>query len=828
MTHEREESRQNFQEAEPQSLRRRKPQRFAQGDGQAPLEWTPEFPQAGEAQEIHDQSLFDHGQPQAHLINPGGLDGALGRASNYWYYGQGSPEEKVADAAGALAHGIGAAQSFEDGNKRTAYHTARYFLHNNGYGYLSPVDQDDEELADHLIGHGEGTHSLEDTQALFRSRLTQARVANILDSVHDTLDPRVWEDPASLAPKLRKEHVDYIHETIYTALDQHGYDGMEKWLSLVLTGSLTTYQYSDESDCDISLFVDTAHFPEWSRAEMIGVMISNCDGKKLPGTPFPLQDFVVPAGITREDLYKPGLRSGYDLATGTWVVPPDRKRVHDVESEMNESYTIALENADKMDKLLRYEPEKAIQFWHQIHKRRQRDQKAGRGDYAPSNVTYKMLSNRGLFPRLEEASGEYIAHATPRDSSNKVGHTSQPLSSVPQDSEKTSQSQSSSWRDRGDGTPTTTGNDHMGSVHISHPAPPSTDESASAFSRPEPGSSFQDHGHMPPDHTSHSLTSGMQPDSPYTDSDSHLWTPYGDESLREVSAFDTEDLSNASSYPLNVRKSDISKHSATWEVLVRWISLTYSLDQVDAESIASELSLPNSGIPGGYPEPGPNLEPMIQEIAQEYGLELNSGGGHEPWDDFWHGAAIAKLAQYQNQLAQIAQAYNMAPMYDPNAHAAWDELAADSAQRAAQIRQQYNYSVTDDPEPYPDAQAMFDDMGRGNFVVSRAHSEHPIWTPEQNVDFRTVHDVLGHGQSGADFSWEGENKACGAHSPLLSPAAQRALFTECIAQTAYANHYGGFGPQKTAFLDEHSGLRGAAAGDGTLCHRHIRSHGRTH
>lgn len=582
---------------ERQGFRLSQSQIFAQGDEETPLgDSAPTFPELGEAQEIHDQAMEDHGQPQAHLINPGGLEGALGRAANYWHYGQGSPEEKMADAAGALAHGIGAAQSFEDGNKRTAYHTTRYFLHNSGYGHLSPVEHDDEELADHLVGHGEGSHSLEDTQALFRSRLEGLqRQSNILDEIHDTLDPRVWEDEASPTPKLRKEHSEFLYEYILTALDRNGYDGMEKWLSLVFTGSLTTYQYSNESDVDISLFVDVSHFPEWSRAEMIGVMISECDGTKLPGTPFPLQCFVVPPEITKEDLYKPGLRSGYDLTTDTWIVPPDKSRVHDVEVEMNQSYTIALENADKMDRLLRYEPDKAIQFWHQIHKRRQRDHRKGRGDYSPSNITYKMLANRGLFPKISEVSGEYIA----------------------------------------------------------------------------------------------------------------------------------------------------------------------------------------------------------------------------------------KRSQYESQLAQIAQAYHAAPMYDPQAHSAWEELAADSARRAEQIRNQYNYSVTDDPEPYPDAQAMFDDLKRGRFVVSRANSEHPIWTPEQNVNFRTVHDVLGHGPSGGDFSWEGENQACAAHSPLLSPAAQRALFTECIAQTAYANHFGGFGPQKTAFLDDQSGLR-ASSDAGTLCHRHIRRHGRSH
>lgn len=170
---------------------------------------------------------------------------------------------------------------------------------------------------------------------------------------------------------------------------------------------------------------------------------------------------------------------------------------------------------------------------------------------------------------------------------------------------------------------------------------------------------------------------------------------------------------------------------------------------------------------------------------------------------YGHGFAFARLAHYERQLMDIANAYRAAPMYDPRAAPAWHELAADSRARADEIRRHMRVSITDDPEPYPDAHAMIADIrNNNNFIVSRANSEHPIWTPDQNVDFRIVHDVLGHNTSGGDFSWEGENRACAAHFPLLTPQAQRALFTECIAQTGYANANRGFGPQKVSFLND--------------------------
>lgn len=235
------------------------------------------------------------------------------------------------------------------------------------------------------------------------------KLANILDEIHNELSPLVWDLPASAKPKLKPKHAHWIKSQIYTTLELAGYTDVEKWLTLVLTGSICTYQYSNESDIDISLFVDSVIFPEWSRAEMIALMVEKLDGKTLPGTPFPLQNFVVGEGIKPHDLYKPGLRSGYDIDTNIWLVPPERDRVHDVKSHEGGFYAWSLQVADKMERLLRYEPAAAVEYWHQIHSRRQRDMKAGKGDFAESNVVYKMLAQRGLFPKIAERSGEYIA-----------------------------------------------------------------------------------------------------------------------------------------------------------------------------------------------------------------------------------------------------------------------------------------------------------------------------------------------------------------------------------------------------------------------------------
>jgi hypothetical protein len=162
---------------------------------------------------------------------------------------------------------------------------------------------------------------------------------------------------------------------------------------------------------------------------------------------------------------------------------------------------------------------------------------------------------------------------------------------------------------------------------------------------------------------------------------------------------------------------------------------------------------------------------------------------------------------------------------------AWEDLAEDARERARGIRLLLDVQHTTDAEPYPTAEAMCADIARGRFVVSTAHTEHPLWAKADNVAFRIVHDVLGHYAASirqgwrlgdafdvrvsraryvAEFDWSGEVAACGAHAPLLPTiGARKALATECLAQTAYAIERGGFGPQRVGFIGHL--LRGDAA-----------------
>jgi hypothetical protein len=156
---------------------------------------------------------------------------------------------------------------------------------------------------------------------------------------------------------------------------------------------------------------------------------------------------------------------------------------------------------------------------------------------------------------------------------------------------------------------------------------------------------------------------------------------------------------------------------------------------------------------------------------------------------------------FTDRIEEVAHEYADAKIYDKKAASGWMELANDNKRRADMIRKQINVEVTDNSLPYKSFNDMVEDViKKKKFVVSRANASHPIWSKDQVVDFRIVHDVLGHVAAGADWSWFGMNRAFAAHAPLLSVEAQKALFTEVLGKGAFNSYYRSMAEPKIAFL----------------------------
>ena len=94
--------------------------------------------------EFNELEVSAAGEP--HLLRDlAGLESALARPINHWHYG----EADVVALAVALLLGVARNHPFLQGNKRTAFAAADYFLYLNGYELQA--DQDGEELGEFLI-----------------------------------------------------------------------------------------------------------------------------------------------------------------------------------------------------------------------------------------------------------------------------------------------------------------------------------------------------------------------------------------------------------------------------------------------------------------------------------------------------------------------------------------------------------------------------------------------------------------------------------------------------------------------------------------------------
>lgn len=205
------------------------------------------------------------------------------------------------------------------------------------------------------------------------------------------------------------------------------------------------------------------------------------------------------------------------------------------------------------------------------------------------------------------------------------------------------------------------------------------------------------------------------------------------------------------------------------------------------------------------------------EAKNESGLKLTRNGKTERLAlsnllmAITRRSSMSRLARWNttfvDRQAEIAEAYSKAPLYETKASIAFQELAADCERRAKTISEHIQVQIVNDPEPYKNAEKLSDDVKKHRRLqVSRAGADHPLWTEQQVVAYRICHDVLGYVAAGSGWDWAGENLAFAHHAQLLPEEAQKALFTESIAGTAYAVYYKAYGQQKVTlfpqFMDE--------------------------
>lgn len=170
------------------------------------------------------------------------------------------------------------------------------------------------------------------------------------------------------------------------------------------------------------------------------------------------------------------------------------------------------------------------------------------------------------------------------------------------------------------------------------------------------------------------------------------------------------------------------------------------------------------------------------------------------------------LVNYDEYARLVADAYEAAPDYDEAVLPSYRALIDHAVNK---LYPKITGSGIDvqfvDYDPYENRDQMAEDVKRnGVLKISKLYNDHPVFTEEENLKFRAVHDYYTHIVCDQDFGLKGELKAYNTHARLAPPIARPALFTEVVGQACYAIARGqvdengdfvpAFGDQKIAEL----------------------------
>jgi hypothetical protein len=190
---------------------------------------------------------------------------------------------------------------------------------------------------------------------------------------------------------------------------------------------------------------------------------------------------------------------------------------------------------------------------------------------------------------------------------------------------------------------------------------------------------------------------------------------------------------------------------------------------------------------------------------------------------------LALAGNYKGGVFQrlVAASYKLAPVSDPAALPAFQELARKMSRQNDFLRHDYNF-VPSPGDHYAslkqlrrsiDAQRQAGKKRADMFVYSEppgpqndaSLTGHPVFTNDQNVMVRGVHDAIAHLGGNHPFSARGEYGAYNRHVKTLCNVqdaragkclAAAALFTEIVGQTSFYYVYNAYAPQKAVFLPD--------------------------
>ena len=243
-------------------------------------------------------------------------------------------------------------------------------------------------------------------------------------SKKNSLNPNIW-DGMKLNPKIRLKLLD-IADDFWEFVDVKWVDP----ISIILTGSICNFNWSDASDIDLHLVVDYSEVDE--KTEFVKQFFDmkknewNENHSSLEIMGFNVELYVQDSNA---DLASQGV---YDLEENKWISEPSMPQGNFAEEHENTISDLAARIMTLIDELeneiaiakdtykSRYFGELASEFVSHIHKMRH-DSLEKQGEDSIGNMVYKVLRRSGYIDKIYDAI--YLAY----DKENSIDESKEPL-----------------------------------------------------------------------------------------------------------------------------------------------------------------------------------------------------------------------------------------------------------------------------------------------------------------------------------------------------------------------------------------------------------------
>lgn len=195
-----------------------------------------------------------------------------------------------------------------------------------------------------------------------------------------------------------------------------------------------------------------------------------------------------------------------------------------------------------------------------------------------------------------------------------------------------------------------------------------------------------------------------------------------------------------------------------------------------------------------------NSQPLLAEELDSWGIpqEVTSNSELALVDEPLEEKLLLKT--WDEYASRVSEAYLARPSSEPGLTSSWASLIRHVEKMFGQIQTRIKIEFVEE-DPYRDEQDLFKDIEQNKRLqVYTGFSDHPIWTQEQNLKFRAVHDYLSHQAGKHSFGLKGEIAAYNQHVKTAPKDALVALFTEVVGQACVKIVTGAFPEQKITRL----------------------------